>query len=60
MENCPSNETKSGNPCFELNNEKYNSMACFYTAKINESPFFLKERRISKPKTSKIIISKIS
>ena len=40
MENCPSNETKSGNPCFELNNEKYNSMACFYTAKIKESPFF--------------------
>ena len=40
MENCPSNETKSGNRCFELNNEKYNSMACFYTAKIKESPFF--------------------
>ena len=40
MENCPSNETKSGNPCFELNNEKYNSMAYSYTAKIKGSPFF--------------------
>ena len=40
MEYCTSNETKSGNPCFELNIEKYNSTVCSHTAKIKGSPFF--------------------
>ena len=40
MEYCPSNETKSGNPYFELNIKKYNSTACSHTAKIKGSLFF--------------------